>query len=337
MNKFSFYEASSISEALDQVNSTVSETIQPNADPDASVIKAGGIDLLDLMKEGLSNPGKVVSINSVPGMDEIIFDEKKGMRIGSKVTLSEIATHEEIKKHYLALQQSAATAATPHIRNVATLGGNLVQRTRCWYFRSKNHECYRKGSSTCFAIIGENEYHAIFGNENCASVHASSLATALMAFDAAIEITGKEGKVKVVSIHDFFVSPDVDPYRECILEPNEIITAVILPKLKKDTRSYYIKMGQRKSHDWPLADVAVVAELSGEKCKKANVVLGAAAPVPYVSKEAAEVIEGQIVNKENATAAGKAAMTSATPLSQNAYKIPIFETIIERAIAFALC
>jgi xanthine dehydrogenase YagS FAD-binding subunit len=168
-------------------------------------------------------------------------------------------------------------------------------------------------------------------------VHASSLATALVAFDAAVEITGKDGKVKIVKMDDFFVSPDVDPSRETILEANEIITAVILPKAKEDVKSYYIKMGQRESNDWPLADVAVVAELSGEKCKKAKVVLGAAAPVPYVSKEAAEVIEGQIVNKESAAAAGKAAMASATPLSQNAYKIPVFETIIERAIAATLC
>lgn len=332
MNKFSFIEATSIQEALEQVNSTVSETIQPSASPDSSVLKSGGIDLLDLMKEGLSQPQKLVSIRNIGGLNELSFDEKKGMRLGANVTLNEIAANERIKSDYFALHQAASLAATPQIRNMATLGGNLAQRTRCWYFRSKYHVCYRKGSSTCFAQIGENEYHAILGNQDCASVHASSLATALVAFDAAVEITGKDGKVKIVKMDDFFVSPDVDPSRETILEANEIITAVILPKAKEDLKSYYIKMGQRESNDWPLADVAVVAELSGEKCKKAKVVLGAAAPVPYVSKEAAEVIEGQIVNKESAAAAGKAAMASATPLSQNAYKIPVFETIIERAI-----
>lgn len=337
MNKFSYIEASSVQEALDQVNTTVSATILPNALPDSSVLKSGGIDLLDLMKEGLSQPEKLVSIRNIEELKALSFDEKKGMRLGANVTLAEIAADDQIKVNYFALHQAASLAATPQIRNMATLGGNLAQRTRCWYFRSKYHECYRKGSSTCFAQIGENEYHAILGNENCASVHASSLATALSAFDAAIEITTKEGQVKIVSINDFFVSPDVDPYRENILEASEIITAVILPKAKKEVKSFYIKMGQRESNDWPLADVAVVAELSGEKCKKAKVVLGAAAPFPYVSKEASEAIEGQIVNKENAIAAGKAAMTSATPLSQNAYKVPIFETIIERAIASALC
>jgi xanthine dehydrogenase YagS FAD-binding subunit len=337
MNKFSYFEASSIQEALEQTNSTVSSTIQPNALPDASVLKSGGIDLLDLMKEGLSQPKKLVSIRNIEGLNELSFDEKKGMRIGANVTLAKIVADAQIKENYFALHQAASSAATPQIRNMATLGGNLAQRTRCWYFRSKYHVCYRKGSSTCFAQIGENEYHAILGNQDCASVHASSLATALVAFDAAVEITAKDGKVKIVKIDDFFVSPDVDPSRENILEANEIITAVILPKANENIKSYYIKMGQRESNDWPLADVAVVAELSGEKCKKAKVVLGAAAPVPYVSEEAAAAIKGQVVTNETATTAGKAAMAAATPLSQNAYKIPVFETIIERAIGAALC
>ena len=332
MNKFSFFEATSVEEALEQVNSTVSATIQPNASPGASVLKAGGIDLLDLMKEGLSKPEKLVSINNIPQLKESTFDEKKGLRLGAGITLAEISANARIKADYFALHQAASKAATPQIRNMATLGGNLAQRTRCWYFRSKYHECYRKGSSTCFAQIGENEYHAILGNQNCASVHASSLATAMMAFDAAIEITGKEGKMKIVSMNEFFVSPDVDRKRETILEAGEIITAVILPKVKENMKSHYIKMGERESNDWPLAEVAVVVELNGEKCKKANIVLGAVAPVPVVSESAIEAIKGQTINEQTARAAGIAAMTSATPLSQNAYKVPIFETIIKRAL-----
>ena len=332
MNKFSFFEATSVEEALEHVNSTVSATIQANASPGASVLKAGGIDLLDLVKEGLSKPKKLVSIRNISGLNEISFDEKKGMRLGANVTLAEIAANAQMKTDYFALYQAALQAATPQIRNMATLGGNLAQRTRCWYFRSKYHECYRKGSSTCFAQIGENEYHAILGNADCASVHASSLATAIMAFDAAVEITGKEGKVKIVSINEFFVSPDVDRKRETILEASEIITAVILPKVKENVKSQYIKMGERESNDWPLAEVAVVVEMNGEKCKKANIVLGAVAPVPFVSKEATDAIKGQVINKETAISAGKAAMVLATPLSQNAYKVPIFETIVKRAL-----
>ncbi len=332
MNKFSFYDATSIEEALEKVNSTVSSTIQPGASEQASVLKAGGIDLLDLIKEGLSKPEKIVSIRNIPGMDEVSYDEKKGLSLGANVTLDKIATNARIKEDYLALHQAAEKAATPQIRKMATLGGNLAQRTRCWYFRSMYHDCFRKGSSVCYAQPGENQYHAIVMNEDCASVHSSSLSTALMAFDAAIEITGQGGKVKVISIHDFFVLPSVDRTRESILEANEIITAVIIPSAKGETKSHYIKMGERESNDWPIADVAVVAELNEDKCKKANIVLGAAAPVPFLSEPAMKVVKGKIINEESATAAGKAAMADATPLSQNAYKIPIFETIIKRAL-----
>ncbi len=332
MNKFSYYNATTIQEALEQVNATVSSTLQPNASDEASVLKAGGIDLLDLMKEGLSKPQKLVSIRDIKELSEISFDEKKGIRMGANVTLAEIAANARIKTDYFALHQAVKEAATPQIRNMATLGGNLAQRTRCWYFRSKYHECYRKGFTTCFAQIGENQYHAIMMNEDCASVHSSSLSTALMAFDAAVEITGKDGKVKIVSMKDFFVSPTVDRTRESVLEANEIITSVIIPAAKANMKSHYIKMGERESNDWPLADVAVVLELSGEKCKKAKIVLGAAAPVPFISEEAGSAIKGELINEKTAAAAGKAAMVSATPLSQNAYKVPIFETIIKRAI-----
>ena len=173
-------------------------------------------------------------------------------------------------------------------------------------------------------------------NEDCASVHSSSLSTALMAFDAAVEITGKDGKVKVVSMNDFFVLPSVDLTRETILEASELITSVIIPPPRGDSKSHYIKMGERESNDWPLADVAVVAEFSGDKCKKANIVLGAAAPVPLLSEPAMKVVKGQVINEELASAAGKAAMAMATPLDKNAYKVPIFEAIIKRACSFPL-
>jgi xanthine dehydrogenase YagS FAD-binding subunit len=332
MNKFSFYNATSIEEALEKVNATVSSTIQPGASDQASVLKAGGIDLLDLMKEGLSKPEKVVNIRNIPGMDKIMYDEKKGMTLGANITLTQIATNDRIKSDFYALHLAASKAATPQIRNMATLGGNLAQRTRCWYFRSKFHECYRKGSSACYAQPGENQYHAIMMNEDCASVHSSSLSTALMAFEAAIEITSMNGKVKVVSMNDFFVLPSVDRTRESILEADEIITAVIIPPPKGDTKSHYIKMGERESYDWPIADVAVVAEFSGDKCKKASIVLGAAAPVPLLSEPAMKLVKGKVISEELASSAGKAAMEKATPLSQNAYKVPIFETIIKRAL-----
>jgi len=332
MNKFSWYDATSIEEAQKAVNATVSETIQPGADPNAAVLKAAGIDLLDLMKEDLSRPAKVVGIRNIPGLREISFDREKGLRLGAGATLSEIVRDDRVKENYLALHQAASQAATPQVRNMATLGGNLAQRTRCWYFRSKEHVCFRKGSSTCFAHVGENENHAIMSYGYCVSVHASSLAIALMAFDAIMEIKDKNGKFRLVPIKDFFVLPTVDRTRETILDPGELITAVILPEPQQNTASYYIKAGSRKSQDWPMAEVAVVARLSGKICKSVNIALGAAAPVPLISKLANEAITGKTINEATAADAGEAAMQIAVPLSQNAYKIPVFKTIIKRAL-----
>lgn len=332
MNKFKWYDAASVEEAQKEVNSTVSETIQPEANPNASVFKAAGIDLLDLMKEGLSQPGKVVNIKNISGFDEISFSPEKGLILGANVTLSQISADGNIKTHYLALHQAASQAATPQIRNMATLGGNLAQRTRCWYFRSKDYFCFRKGSSTCFAHIGKNEFHAIMHYGYCVSVHSSSLATALLAFDAIVEIKGKEGKTKLVPIKDFFVLPTVDRTKETILGPGELITSVILPKPVSNRKSNYIKMGSRKSQDWPIAEVAVVAELSENVCNSAKIVLGAAAPVPIASTLAVEAITGKTIDEITAAHAGKAAMQIAVPLSENAYKIPVFETIIKRAV-----
>ncbi len=232
------------------------------------MLSACGIDLLDLMKEGLSRPEKLVSIRNIPGLNQITFDEKKGLRIGANVTLASIATNARIKTNYFALHQTTSQAATPQIRNMATFGGNLAQRTRCWYFRSKDHNCFRKDKGPCFARFGENVYHAILQNYYCSSVHASSISTALLAFDAAVEITGIDRKVRIIPMNGFFVLPNIDRTRETILEAGEMITAVVLPPAKKNTSSHYIKMGERESNDWPIADVAVVVELNGNKCKK---------------------------------------------------------------------
>ena len=248
------------------------------------------------------------------------------------MTLSQIASNDRIKVDYVALYLSAVHAGTPQIRNMATLGGNLAQRTRCWYFRSIDHHCLRKGGSTCFARDGENEYHAIFENDSCVSVHASSVATALMAFNAKVEVTGIKGRKREISMEKFFVLPEEDLGRETILEPKELITAVIIPPVTADTRSYYINQGARESHDWPLADTAVVMELSGTTCKNAVIVLGAAAPVPLKSEFSAQALIGKPINEESAAAAAEAAMKEANPLAKNGYKVPLFKAIIKRAI-----
>ena len=336
MHKFSWYQAGSLEDALGKVNATVSEIVGRKPGNEAVVFKAGGIDLLDLMKEGLVNPEAIVNVKAIPGLDKIEFDDKTGLKIGANVTLAEIEHHPLIKEKYLALHQAAAEAGTPQLRNSATLGGNLAQRTRCWYFRSIDHVCFRKGSGVCYAQHGENEFHAIINNSKCASVHASSLATALMALNASVSIAAKGGKSKVVSMDEFFVHPETDEKRENILQPGELITEVLLPPPVAGAKSYYIKNVARESHDWALADVAVTLEMTGGKCRRAEIVIGAAAPVPLRLDEPAKALKGHSINEKLAKKAGDIAMRNATPLAKNAYKVPVFKAIIKRAILKAV-
>ena len=332
MNKFSWFEAKTVNEALEEVNATVSEVLASKAPDESAVFKSGGVDLLDMMKEGLVEPKKIINIKNIEGLDTISYDQKSGLKVGANVTLAQMESSAEIKEYYKALHQAVAHAGTPQLRNMASLGGNLAQRTRCWYFRSRSHECLRKGSGICFARNGENEFHAIVKNGSCSSVHSSSVSTALLAFDASVEIAGADGKRRTVPMNDFFVSPGDDSSRESILESNELITAVIIPPVSSKVRSFYIKQGARESYDWAIADVAVVLEMSGRKCKNASVALGAAAPVPMVSEAASAALKGKEINETTAIESAEASMKGATPLSKNAYKVPLFKAIVKRAI-----
>ena len=335
MNKFSWYEAKSVEDALQQVNSTVSEQLYEHTNK-ASVFKSGGVDVFDWVKEGLLKPQRIINIRNIPGLDKIGYDPKKGLSLGSNVTLAELASNPDIKTHYLALHQAVNHAATPQLRNMSTLGGNIAQRNRCWYFRSADHDCFRKGGDRCFARnseTGENENHAIIDNGSCVCVHASSISTALMAFNASVVIVNDQGEKKIVTMDDFFVTAAKDISTENILQAKEIITEVILPAPTKNTKSAYIKQVARESYDWSLGDVAVVFEVSGNNtCRSASIVLGAAAPVPYRSLEAQLAIENKSINSENALAAAEAAMSKARPLAKNGYKVPLFVSIIKRSI-----
>ena len=334
MNKFSWYEAISIEDALQEVNSTVSEEVYESSDG-AAIFKSGGIDVFDLVKEGLIKPKKIINIRNIPGLDKISYDKKDGLQIGANATLAEIATNEHVIEHYTALHQAITHAATPQLRNMSTLGGNIAQRNRCWYFRSTEHDCFRKAGDRCFARhseSGENENHAIIDNGSCVSTHASSIATALMAFNASVVIVGADGKKKEVAMDDFFVSAGKDISMETILQAKEIITDIVLPAPSKNMKSVYVKHVARESYDWSLGDVAVVMEVSGDSCKEASIVLGAAAPVPYRSVQAQEAMLKKTINEQNAENAAEAAMSVARPLEKNAYKVPLFKSIIKQAI-----
>ena len=299
----------------------------------ATMIKAGGIDVIDRLKEGLDAPARLLNILNVAGLDGL-RDDDTGLAVGPLVTLARLAEQKIVRERYRALADAATHAATPQIRNVATAGGNLLQRPRCWYFRNERFPCLKKGGAECFAQEGENEYHAIFANDTCAAVHASSLGVALVAFNAAIDLAGPKG-TRTVPLEGFFTPASIDVSRENALAAGEILTRIHVPGTSAGTTSAYVKIAQKESQDWPLAEVAVVLDRQGTVARRASIVLGAAAHTPLRAKGAEAVLAGKVVTEETAAAAGRAAVAGATPLRDNAYKIPIFETAVKRAILAA--
>lgn len=321
MKSFEWTEAATVADALTQVGG-------------GSVVKAGGLDLLDRMKEGIDSPSRLINIRNVRELRGVGSDKNGDLWLGPLTTLAELDAHALIRRKFKALADAAGHAATPQIRNVATLGGNLLQRPRCWYFRSEDFHCRKKGGSTCFAQGGENQYHAIFGNEVCAIVHPSATATALTALGARLQLKGPQGE-RLVALEEFFVTPEEDVLRENKLGEKELITGVHVPAPAAGARSVYLKQGEKESFDWPLADVAVVLNMREGKVERASVVLGAAAPVPLRARAAEAALSGKVFDEEAARAAAKAVVGGATPLAQNAYKLPIFETLVRRALLAA--
>ncbi len=315
MNRFEWVNATTVDQALASASG-------------ASSFKAGGIDLLDLMKDGIASPSRLVNIREI-GVLNGISENDTGLRVGPLVTLTQIEEHPLIQKKYRMLSQAASHIATPQIRNMATVGGNLLQRPRCWYFRSEDFHCRKKGGTHCFAQDGENDFHAIFDNRVCAIIHPSGMGVPLVALDGRVEIASKKGK-REVRLEEFFVSPAADMMRENILEPGELITAIVVPGT--DARTAYYKQGEKESFDWPIADVAVALTMQGSRCSKASIVLGGASPYPYRAKAAEAKLNNAEITEANARAAAEAAMADATPLAKNAYKIPVFEAIIRRTI-----
>ena len=340
MNRFAWASAKTVAEAA-AASTPVADAMAAASDARGrdpiTVVKAGGIDLLDLLKENLLAPGTVMSLQGIPGLDAIAEKPDGGWRIGAMVTLARLADHPVLRQRLPALADAVQGSASPQIRNVATLGGNLLQRPRCWYLRAEDYPCLRKGGDHCFAIFGENQYHAIFDNGHCAIVHPSTTATALVALGAMVELTNVKGAVRRVRLEDFFVPPDKDVHRENDLRAHEILTAILLPPLPADVRMAHLKQGERDSFDWPLADVAVVLDLGQEgTCRRAAVILGAAAPVPHRARTAEAALTGRRIDEAAARDAGHASLDGAVPLAKNAYKLPLFEVLVRRAILQAV-
>jgi len=337
MHRFAFTDARTIAEAARGASTTVADAmINSLTDHETSVVKAGGIDLLDLLKENLLTPAKVVNLKQIPGLDAVTDEGDGELRIGPMVTLASLAAEPRLQQRYPALADALRSSASPQIRNVATIGGNLLQRPRCWYFRSHAYHCLRKGGGHCFAIAGENQYHAIFKNMPCAIVHPSTVATVLVALGAIVELTTAAATTRQLALENFFVAPERDLQRENDLQAQEILTAIRLPKPLPGTRMVHVRQTERAAFDWPLADVAVVLVLDPDgTCRRAGIILGAAAPVPYRAEKAEILLTGHRIDESVAAQAGRAALAGATPLSKNGYKLPLFEALIRRAILAA--
>lgn len=294
---------------------------------------AGGQDLLGAMKDGLFEPAHVVNLKNLPGLQEI-RETSSGLQIGALVTLTAVAEHPVIRRDYTALAEAAESVGTLQIRNVGTIGGNLCQRPRCWYFRDPHVHCLKKGGDQCYAVRGDNRYHAIISPGPCYIVHPSDCAPALIAFGAKVTIASAKG-TRTVALKDFFQMPDKNLKGENILQAGEIITQVTLPKPPTGTRSTYLKIREKDSFDWALVSVAVALQMQGGVCRRASVVLGGVAPIPYESVEAARSLIGKAVSVQTAAAAGSTAVAQATPLEMNAYKVPMMEVVVKRAVLAA--
>jgi len=307
------------------------EAINHLADEGARV-HAGGTDLLGCLRDGVFASSKLVSLGNIHELRGIT-ETGNGLRIGALTTITEITTSSVIQKRYPVLAQAAMEVASPQLRNQGTMGGNLCQKPRCWYYRGEFH-CLRKGGQVCFAVTGENQYHCMLGGDGCYIVHPSDTAPALIALDAKVRIAGSKG-TRTIPLEGFFMPPSKDPKRETILEPGEIVTEILLPVPPKDMHSSYRKVRTRQSWDFALASVALTLTLRNRQVVSARIVLGGAAPVPWRAREVEEIITGKQLDGVTIAKAAEAAVGKAQPLDRNKYKLPLFRGVIEEQLQAA--
>jgi len=292
-------------------------------------VLAGGTDLLSLMKDYVHTPKRVVNIKGIKELGGIQKTDA-GFRIGATATIEELASNAEIRKLYPSLATAAAGVTSPQIRNVGTVGGDLCQRPRCWYFRQGFGLLAKDASGQALAPAGENKYHAILGNGGPAYfVSASSLGPALIALNAKVKLASPKG-TRELAVEKFFVTPKSDGARETALAPNEILTEIVVPAAAPRNATYEVR--QKEALDSPLATASVALRMKGSTVVSARIVLGHVAPTPWVAADAAKALAGKSINEETAGEAGKAALAGATPLSQNAYKVQLARVAVKRAL-----
>lgn len=332
MKAFEWANATTVNEAVQLLSSA---PVGSDVDEAARPI-AGGQDLLTTMKDYTSRPSRVVNLKSIRGLDGIQGNAKNGLTIGALVTLTQLEEHPVVKTSFPGLSEAAHSIATPQIRNLGTVGGNLCQRPRCWYFRLEEVICLKKGGSECYAVNGENKYNAILGGGPSFIVHPSDLAPMLIALGATVAVVGAEGK-RVISLDRFFTLPSEGSIRrENVLRNDEIITHIQVPASPVAARSTYLKFKERESMDFALASVAAAVQLgANNSVAQASLVLGGVAPIPWRASLAEKFLVGKTLSKEVLAEAATLALQGSQPMEKNAYKVPLTQTLVRRALAKA--
>ena len=304
------------------------------AAPRDAVPIAGGTDLLSEIRDGIAAPSTLVALDSISDADltGIVETPDGGLQIGALTTIADIAAHDGIRNHYAALGQAAGGLATPQVRNLGTLGGNLNQRPRCWYYRHPLTVCLKRGGDRCYAVQGVGKYLCVTGGDRCFIVHPSDTAVALAALGVSVTIASPSGE-RTVAISDYFVGPDVDLARENILQPGELLTSVTLPPPSGGQRSIYLKARERESGDFALVSVAAALGVEDGVIAEASVALGGVAPTPYRARGTEDYLHGRAVGDVSPADAGAAAIADPRPLPDNAYKVPMASNLTARAIA----
>jgi xanthine dehydrogenase YagS FAD-binding subunit len=330
MKQFDLYEPASLSEATALLN---------QFGPGAKVV-AGGSDLLGgIMKDwvegkGMPLPSQIIDLTTVPNLNGISVSGD-GLHVGATSTLTDVIDHQDIQTTWPLLSTAAATIASPLIRNFGTLGGNINQRPRCWFFRGENFNCYKKGGDFCYSVTGDNRYHAIIGGELCYIVHPSDTATALLALNASANITGPNGD-RTVPFDQYFHGPREDVLTENVLKPNEVMTEVVVPTPAAGSKMAWNKLKDRQVYDFAVVSAAAIFTVDGSgNWQDGRITLGGVAPVPYRAQVVEDALKGKNIQQTIKQAAAQI-RTVARPMSLNAYKIDLAQGLIERTVLQAL-
>ena len=330
MRGFELYEATTVSQAVD--------LLRQNSSRSAKVI-GGGSDLVGgMMKDWVSGPGLpipevLIDLTTIKDL-ATISSTNDGATIGAAVTLTDVIEHEDLQKKFPLLVAAAQSVASPLIRNFGTIGGNVNQRPRCWFFRGEDFNCYKKGGDFCYAVTGDNRYHAIIGGELCYIVHPSDTATALLALNASAKITGVNGD-KTVAFDSYFTGPREDVLRENVLKPGEFVTHITIPNPAGGTKMAWNKLKDRQVYDFALTSVAVAFTVDGPNWKDGRITLGGVSPVPYRAKVVEDALKGKDIKAAIKQAAAQI-RTVTRPMSLNAYKVDLAQGLIERTVLDAL-